>query len=65
MMAELALTIAGIDWARAAPSIDAYSVHTEVGRVIEQIRNSYRQLPSVNDTALAAYVESAFAEAAQ
>lgn len=65
LMAELALTIAGIDWAGAAPSIDVYSVHTERGLVIEHIRNCYRHLPSVNDTGLAAYVERAFAEATQ
>lgn len=65
LMAELALTLAAIDWRAGAPISDFGLVRTVVAEAIERIRRTYLMLPPVDDPALRAYVEEAFAEVAR
>lgn len=63
MLAELALTIAAVDWS-AVRNVDERGVITrEVTTVLEQIREQTQRLPSSQDATLDQYVRDAVEEA--
>ena len=62
LLAELALTVAAVNWATVGADLDQRLVQREVGDVLQTIRDLRNQLPDVGDEALSRYVDDAFAE---
>jgi hypothetical protein len=63
LLAELALTIAGVDWAAVAVGIDSHRVHSLVADVLDAIEARHQQLPAAPDASLEGYLRDAIAEA--
>jgi hypothetical protein len=64
LLAELALTIAAVDWPFVATNVSIKSVRGLVGDVLAEIELRRSALPPVGDASLDAYVHDAL-EAAQ
>jgi hypothetical protein len=63
MLAELALTIAAVDWATVLAGAPRDAIRQEVTAALEQIREQTKRLPSSRDSALDRYVHDAVEEA--
>ena len=63
LLAELALTVAAVDWDRVASGIGPKRVRTLVAEVLHAIEERRMELPPAPDPALDAYVRDAFEEA--
>lgn len=63
LLAELALTVANVDWASVAPSIPRRELEREIHEVLEAIDRHAASLPVTSDEGLARYVADALAEA--
>ncbi len=63
LLAELALTVAGVDWSHVAAGIDLKAARTLVADVLAAIEDRRVALPPAPDPALDAYVRDALEEA--
>jgi hypothetical protein len=65
LLAELALTVAHVDWTRVADDIDDHHVQGLVADVLGELDKRRRALPAAPDKSIDAYLDRAFAEARQ
>lgn len=63
LLAELALTIANVEWRLVAPGIEWTNVRRLLSAVVAEIDRRRLSLPSVSDASLAAYINEAFEKA--
>jgi len=63
LLGELALTVARVDWDRAAGSLDPKDVRTQVARLVAELRRMRESDRGALDPHLKAYVDRAFREA--
>lgn len=63
LLAELALTVAAVDWRAAAGTVDRATVHNLVAEVLDAIDKRRSQLPPAPHETLDAYARDALAEA--
>jgi hypothetical protein len=63
LLAELALTIAAVEWDHVAPEIDRRKVRAVVTAVIDMIDERLRNLPAAPDPALGSYARDALKKA--
>lgn len=62
LLAELALTVAAVNWVAVGATLDRRLVRCEVTEVLQAINNLRQLLPDVGDEGLSRYVDDAFSE---
>ncbi|KAA0098919.1 hypothetical protein CIW49_13665 [Mycolicibacterium sp. P1-18] len=65
LLAELALTVAAVDWEHVATEIPYGPVRALIIETVREIRNRLNALPPASDPALNVYVRDALAKAAR
>jgi hypothetical protein len=63
LLAELALTVANVDWTRVANDIDDHHVQGLVADVLADLDERRRRVPAAPDKSIDAYLDRAFVEA--